>query len=193
MRTPRQFAAIVLVFALLTPGCTNGFMTPPAQPGTTTPTTQSIVGQVAIYGRQFVVAGDGALTGLDLVIGANLIDRQIGVSILTVMKRAGDEAVRLAGVLRVIDNTRDGLQRSSGIQKAAAIVSGIGALFDDSIITINDPRARTIVAAILQTVKALVGDFSKVLASGAPVSYAAEADAFEAFGLHFQSHPALSH
>lgn len=189
MRT--RLLALTLTALLVVPACT--LLQPvPATPGSGVG-APSFVGQVAIYGRQFVVAGDGALTALDLLIGSNIIDRPTGVGILTVMKRMGDESVRLAGMLRVIDQTRTGLERASAIQRARAVVAGIIAMFDDALVPIPNERLRTITAAALATAKAIVGDFDRTLAAPpTTVDWNLEADAIEAAGLRLSTEAAAA-
>jgi hypothetical protein len=181
MRTPRLIA-IVAVGLLLSPAC--ALLTPPRPAGAP---PLSTVGKIATYGRQFVVAGDGALTGLDLALGVGVIPRESGVAVLSVMKKIGDESVKLAPVLRAIDKATTGLERSSALSNARAIVAGITAAFDEALLPLPDGRSRTIVQAILNTAKALVLDFGGTLASGTTLVWNDVADSFEQMGRTMQA------
>ncbi len=177
MRTPRHFAVIVAL-TLSMCACTATLSTP--RPVGAPPL--SLVGQVATYGRQFVVAGDGALTGIDLAMGIGVIPRDAGIGVLNVMKKIADQAVKLAPVLRAIDTAQAGADRASKLSQARAIVAGISAAFDEALLPMPDGKSRTIVQAILTTAKALVGDFSKTLDSGTAIAFNDAADGFERMG-----------
>lgn len=96
---------LILCIALLTTvGCA-----PKTPVNTPTP---SKIGQTAVIGRQFVVAGTGAVRGLDTVMSSGMLPVEYGVPVLKVLHEIGEQAVRLADILRAIDEARTAAERT---------------------------------------------------------------------------------
>jgi hypothetical protein len=125
-------------------------------------TTLNPIAKTAVYGRQFVIAGNGVLRGLDEVMASGVLPRDVGLQILQVMKQAGEQSSRLADALKSIDASVSTADRSTGIALAKSIVAGIQKLLDDAVIRIP-ASAKSIVSSILATFSTLLADFNTLL------------------------------
>lgn len=127
------------------------------------PPNVSPIGQTAVLGRQFVVAGTGAVRGLDAVMESGMLPVEYGVPVLSVMKRVGDEAVRLADILRAIDEAKTAAQRTDAIGRARAVIVGMRSLLDGAALPIADSKAKSVVVSALSTLSAILLDFGDAL------------------------------
>lgn len=146
--------ALALVIVLLAPACSLGLQSP-----VTNRPQLSAIGKTAVYGRQFVIAGNGVLTGIDTVMENGVLPREHGITLLRVMQRIGDEAVRLADILKLLDQATTATQQTSLVARAQSVVATMRTLLDSAILPIADTRARAIMSSTTATFSALLSDF----------------------------------
>jgi len=166
----KKLALVPLILVLF--GC-GGLLGPKNVPPNT---TINAVGTTAVYGRQFIAAGQGVLRGLDTAMGAGILPTEYGVPILRVIKLVGEESVRLADILAVVDSATDAASRASAMARARAIVSGMQSLVTNSTIPITDAKAKALVTSVLATLVAILGTFDIGLPTAANLGL--EADTF---------------
>jgi hypothetical protein len=147
--------SLILVLAFAFIGCA------PKLPPNVTLTP---IAKTAVYGRQFVIAGNGALRGLDTVMSTGVLPATYGIPVLEVMRRVGVEAQRLADVLTALDEATAPQERADAVSRAQAIVAQMSRLIDSATIPIPDEKVRATVSSALATLSAILRDFGDSIA-----------------------------
>jgi hypothetical protein len=128
-----------------------------------TPQPASTIGKTAVIGRQFVVAGTGTARGIDSAIQSGILPQKYGVPVLQVLNKIGDQAVRLADILRAIDEAKTAADRSDALSRAKGIIAGFRSLLDSAVLPVADANAKAVIMASLSGFSAIIDDFSNEL------------------------------
>lgn len=109
-----------------------------------------IEGQIALYGTKVLEATDQALTAVDTLADAKVINSADTVAIVTRLKQVGVEGKRLAEALKIVDEARaDSPERRTALTTARQIVETIQKLVDQAVIPISDPGLRQRISGVL--------------------------------------------
>lgn len=128
-----------------------------------TPQPSSKIGQTAVLGRQFVAAGIGTARGIDSVMESGILPREYGIPVLRVLNEIGEQSVRLADILRAIDEARTAAERTDAIGRARAVIVGFRSLLDGAVLPIADSKAKSVVISSLSALSAILEDFGDAL------------------------------
>jgi len=121
-------------------------------PSTSPTLVPSVEGKIAQSGRHVMVATSSVIDTIDSLVKTDALTKEDAVRILTVLKRVGEEGERLSKVLAVVDQEKDPVLKSKGVDQAVASMKAIQRLVLEAGSDIGSSGSRAKISAALATI-----------------------------------------